>query len=1178
MLLVIGCSLWAIPRRVHQVVLVDGTQQWTQQSAPPQRKITWRQAEPLTPSVIDAAIPESLVRPQFAEGGLALYYTLRQPGGEADIYRSQFDGKQWLAGEPVENLNLPAGDYGPVISTDGSTLYLYSDRPGGYGGYDLFVSRRTPAGWSEPENMGPLFNSPAHEYDPAISPDGKRLFFASNRTTTMENRLAIAADQGATVVPWRATLRAEVALQQFDLYVSELDGARAEWTAAVNFQAVNTLTANEGEPFVSPDGAFLYFTSDRTNPHGAARNYDIYRVRLRQAGIAPVENIGSGINTSANEHDPALSPEGFRIVFSSDRAGDSKHSPDLYSLYASQATETFAETTWSTAHAAPLAGHWWWLFLAVIVLGLMAAVLYYLRERSLRRAPLPAFFLVALCLHMLLLTGAFFVPIEGVTIAQRIKQQIEKIVATNVQLESSPAQVADPAAFEKIADLQSLASAEVTSEPRQAVENPTLPLPTPVPTVTISKLLNREQLNGSVVAIGPVIVLEQETPQVIRRQESLEQVQAEIEVAIAPAQQVSFAPVEIALTIAEVTTQKVAPKRLEVIAPEVRREAVTPAIPRADLEGNRQQAAISSPNTVANAVDASSLARQNRAGNIDTTAPSETIATDALSKAAFTAVKGDAPSAPSVEVELARKAGGATIDFTRSTVASASGDRRSSTLVADVEAKALPAAAAARPAAASAALSRTAATAPVEFAETGAIVPMEISRLSPDKSPRLPSEDDNNLRPEGVEVVRTSAAASGAIANKSLAEAIGRSELRPASLKAGDIGGRAELTAATFSTPTVVAPVRQRSRATSLLYAQDTIGLQQMLRERQGDDAKKQDLIDAFGGQAGTLEAIQRGLHWLALVQLEDGHWSLKQFKAGPAGEAYSGQGNEQSDTAATGLALLPFLGDGHTHTSGRYRAMVGKGLEWIVKQQKPDGDLFVGQPSNAYLYSHGIATISLCEAFGMTKDEALMGPAQRAIDFIVKSQHADGGWRYRPGEPGDTSVMGWQLMALKSGQMAGLTVPGETLEKARNWLEKCRCGPDGREFAYVPGGAGNPAMTAEGLLCMEYLGSKIDAPEVRKNIDFLLEHLPAKGQDTSYSCYYGTQALFHVQGEPWRKWNSAMSDLVLTTQVIDGPHRGTWDPGDQWEAAGGRIYATSLRLLMLEVYFRHLPLYQVLQ
>ena len=286
MLLVIGCSLWAIPRRVHQVVLVDGTQQWTQQSAPPQRKITWRQAEPLTPSVIDAAIPESLVRPQFAEGGLALYYTLRQPGGEADIYRSQFDGKQWLAGEPVENLNLPAGDYGPVISTDGSTLYLYSDRPGGYGGYDLFVSRRTPAGWSEPENMGPLFNSPAHEYDPAISPDGKRLFFASNRTTTMENRLAIAADQGATVVPWRATLRAEVALQQFDLYVSELDGARAEWTAAVNFQAVNTLTANEGEPFVSPDGAFLYFTSDRTNPHGAARNYDIYRVRLRQAAAS----------------------------------------------------------------------------------------------------------------------------------------------------------------------------------------------------------------------------------------------------------------------------------------------------------------------------------------------------------------------------------------------------------------------------------------------------------------------------------------------------------------------------------------------------------------------------------------------------------------------------------------------------------------------------------------------------------------------------------------------------------------------------------------------------------------------------------------------------------------------------------------------------------------------------
>jgi hypothetical protein len=121
--------------------------------------------------------------------------------------------------------------------------------------------------------------------------------------------------------------------------------------------------------------------------------------------------------------------------------------------------------------------------------------------------------------------------------------------------------------------------------------------------------------------------------------------------------------------------------------------------------------------------------------------------------------------------------------------------------------------------------------------------------------------------------------------------------------------------------------------------------------------------------------------------------------------------------------------------------------------------------------------------------------------------------------------------------------------------------------------------MTAEGLLCMEYLGTKRDAPEIADTIAFLLERLPSKsGKEPSYYAYYGTQALFHVQGEPWRQWNAAMSDTLLATQVADGIHQGTWDPTDNWEQSGGRIYATALRLLMLEVYFRHLPLYQVLE
>ena len=257
----------------------------------------------------------------------------------------------------------------------------------------------------------------------------------------------------------------------------------------------------------------------------------------------------------------------------------------------------------------------------------------------------------------------------------------------------------------------------------------------------------------------------------------------------------------------------------------------------------------------------------------------------------------------------------------------------------------------------------------------------------------------------------------------------GRYDAKRSDLVVGQLA-KAEVDADVSFSPIGSAIERQRARAPFLLYAQDKIGLQAMLRLRVGDDQQKQDLIDAFGGRKDTLEAIQRGLHWLALVQHADGHWDLKNFPKGPGGEDFSGHGSEKSDTAATGLALLPFLGDGHTHEAGKYQATVAKGIDWLLKNQKEDGDLFAGGEGNAHMYSHGIASIALCEALGMTKDEKLQPPAQRAVDFIVKSQHDEGGWRYQPRERGDTSVVGWQIMALKSAQMAGLNVPQATLDK----------------------------------------------------------------------------------------------------------------------------------------------------
>ncbi len=154
-------------------------------------------------------------------------------------------------------------------------------------------------------------------------------------------------------------------------------------------------------------------------------------------------------------------------------------------------------------------------------------------------------------------------------------------------------------------------------------------------------------------------------------------------------------------------------------------------------------------------------------------------------------------------------------------------------------------------------------------------------------------------------------------------------------------------------------------------------------------------------------------------------------------------------------------------------------------------------------MYSHGIATIALCEAYGMTGDDALRLPAQKAIDFILASQHPTlGGWRYEPQQSSDTSVSGWQLMALKSGELAGLKVPEEAYRLARHWLDQAQAGPDGSQYAYNPyasemqkqGRRPTTTMTAVGQLMRLYLGWNRDDPQMQAGAQHLLENLPKLG------------------------------------------------------------------------------------
>ncbi len=343
-------------------------------------------------------------------------------------------------------------------------------------------------------------------------------------------------------------------------------------------------------------------------------------------------------------------------------------------------------------------------------------------------------------------------------------------------------------------------------------------------------------------------------------------------------------------------------------------------------------------------------------------------------------------------------------------------------------------------------------------------------------------------------------------------------------------------------------------------------------------EGSREALLRKYGGTPASEDAVLEALRWLARQQQRDGSWSL----TGP----YTDGANVENRMAATAMALLAFLGHGETHQKpGMFQETVQRGLKALLAGQSKETGSFYDEASGRSshrFYTHGQATIAICELWAMTRDETLSSPAQRAVDYCVESQDPGrGGWRYRPRNDSDTSVTGWIVMALQSARMGGLSVPPETLDRVTGYLDRAS-EERGSRYGYTPGAAPSKIMTAEGLLCRQYLGWNQDDERLLSGVDYLLleENLPSwEERDRNvYYWYYATQVLHHMEGEPWEKWNPLMRDLIVEHQVPNGRERGSWEPllpaADRWGHHGGRLYVTCLSVYILEVYYRHLPIY----
>jgi hypothetical protein len=347
------------------------------------------------------------------------------------------------------------------------------------------------------------------------------------------------------------------------------------------------------------------------------------------------------------------------------------------------------------------------------------------------------------------------------------------------------------------------------------------------------------------------------------------------------------------------------------------------------------------------------------------------------------------------------------------------------------------------------------------------------------------------------------------------------------------------------------------------------------------------------GGNRARESSLTAGLTWLADHQSPDGAWDADGFAQrcpGGPGAACADPGQPTHDVGLTGLALLAFLGEGSTTSSGDFREVVTRGIVWLRAQQDPDTGLIGERMGHDYLYDHALATLAICENYYFTRSPLLKPTAQRAVDFIQRARNPYGAWRYDapPIGDNDTSVTGWMLFALAAAKDADLVVDPAALDGGLAWLDEATDPATGRVGYATMGSLSSrtpanehyprekgEALTAVGLLCRIFLGQTVaEQPVMAKHAELLRRRPPewdpeGRGCDMYY-WYYGTYAAFQMGGSLWRTWQRALEPTLLGSQRRDGHARGSWDPVGPWGHAGGRVYSTALMSLCLEVDFRY--------
>ena len=289
-------------------------------------------------------------------------------------------------------------------------------------------------------------------------------------------------------------------------------------------------------------------------------------------------------------------------------------------------------------------------------------------------------------------------------------------------------------------------------------------------------------------------------------------------------------------------------------------------------------------------------------------------------------------------------------------------------------------------------------------------------------------------------------------------------------------------------------------------------------------------------------EAIEKGLEYIARTQQPDGSWGKHKI-------------------ATTALSLMAFMVKGHFPDQPPYGAQMSKGIDFLLGESKK-GNGYMGLS----MYEHGLATLVLSEAWGMTDRDNLRDALKTAVGVILRSQNSLGGWRYQPAPTdADISATVMQVVALASAKEAGIMVPDAVIQKAIAYVKSCEEKGTGG-FCYQPAGTAGVARTAAGVMSLMMCGQREDAVTLR-GLNWLKKMDQNQFESADgfffYAHYYAVQAMFQGGDEWYQKWYPRIRESVLAKQAADG----SWPDGNE--------VGTQFAILILGVPYRYLPIYQ---